>query len=94
MNIFKRHWAEQIDLCCVDAYHAVQVFDFSKQGADKAFTREKAVLEALMASQKNEAEGAKTLPRLITTSTNIVGVSAASIVTQPVASPISAGSKV
>lgn len=44
-----------------------------------------------MASQKNEAEGAKTLLRLITTSTNIVGVSAASIVTQPVASPMSAG---
>lgn len=72
----------------------MQVFNFNKQGADKAFKREKAVLEALIGSQKNEAEGATSLPRLITTSTDIVGVSAASIVTQPVASPISAGSKV
>ena len=72
--------------------HAVQVFDFSRPGADKAFKLEEAVLEALKASQKKEAEGAETLPRLITTSANIVGVSAASIVTQPVASSISAGS--
>lgn len=71
----------------------MQVFDFSRQGADKAFKHEKAVLEGLMASQKKDVEGAETLPRLITTSTNTVGVSAASIVTQPVASPISAGSK-
>jgi len=72
----------------------VQVFNLRRPGADKAFKQEKAVLAAVMASQKNEAEGAQTLPRLITTSNNIDGVSAASIVTQPVASPTSAGSKV
>ena len=72
----------------------MQVFDVSRLGADKAFELEKAVLEAVMASQKKEAEGAKTLPSLITRSTSTVGVSAASIVTQPVASSISAGSKV
>ena len=69
----------------------VQLFDFSKVGAEKAFLHEKAVLEAVTAGQQTGARGTEVLPRLITTSTNIDAASAASIVSQPIASAVSAG---
>lgn len=69
----------------------MQVFDFSRVGADKAFLHEKAVLEAVRAGQETGAQGAEVLPTLITTSTNIAEATAGSIVSQPIAPPVPAG---
>lgn len=49
----------------------LQVFDFSRVGAEKAFLHEKAVLQAVKAGQETGAQGAEVLPMLITTSTKL-----------------------
>ena len=72
-------------------HDAMQVFNLFKDGPLSAFHHEREVLGILKQSPA-EASGIQVLPRLIMTSANLDTAAAMSIVTKPVASPITEGS--
>lgn len=69
----------------------MQVFDLYKDGALRAFDYERKVL-GILKQTLAESPGIQVLPRLITISAEHDTSAAVSIVTEPVASPITGGS--
>ena len=77
-------------ICFSDDHHALQVFDLCKDAALSAFHNEREVL-AILEQSPAETPGIQVLPRLIMTSAKYDTAVAVSIVTEPVASPITSG---